>query len=124
MQSEWQALVKAAARRLRKQYAEREQALISRRARAQEFARRLAAQLGGSDERIERVIGFGSTFETWRNYRFDSDIDLAFIGSDWFAITKDIPQSEFEVSLVELEDQGEEFRLHVLEHGEVLYEKR
>ncbi len=124
MESNREALVKAAAARIRKRTREKEEQAAARRTRALQFARDLAVRLGEADYRVERIIGFGSTFETWRNYRMDSDIDLAVIGGDWFTLTGAIPSSEFEVSIVELNLQNEEFREYVLEHGEVLYEKR
>lgn len=124
MESDRGALVRAAADRMRQRHREREERAAARRERARRFARELAVQLGESDDRLRKVIGFGSTFESWRNYRLDSDIDLGVIGGDWFTLTGAVPDSEFEVSLVELDEQGEEFRRHVLEHGEVLYEKR
>jgi len=54
-----------------------------RRRRAQDFARKLAASLGRADPQVRTILGFGSTFETWRQYRQDSDIDLALCGGDW-----------------------------------------
>jgi len=125
MESDREAgLVKAAAARIRKRHREREERAVARRERARRFARDLATRLGEADEELEKVIGFGSTFESWRNYRLDSDIDLGVEGGDWFTLTRAIPDSEFEVSIIELDQQGEEFRRLVLERGEVLYEKR
>ncbi len=72
---------------------------------------------------LEQVIGFGSAFETWRPFREDSDIDLAVIGSAWSFLSRLIPPSEFEVSLVELELQNQEFISYVRAHGTVLYEQ-
>src|SRR6056297_1534011 len=117
MESDREALVKAAAARIRKRTAEKEERAATRRVRARQFARDLAVRLGEADHRVEKIIGFGSTYETWRNYRLDSDIDLAVIGGDWFALTEAIPSSEFEVSIVELNLQNEEFREYVLAHG-------
>ncbi|MGM0675346.1 MAG: hypothetical protein ACQETQ_11675 [Spirochaetota bacterium] len=48
----------------------------ARRGRAQEWARSLARELGAADSSIRHIIGFGATFETWRNFGEDSDIDL------------------------------------------------
>jgi len=84
----------------------------------------IAAELGAADPGLEKVIGFGSTYETWRNYREDSDIDLAIIGGDWFKLMRHVPEGDFKVSLVELNLQNHEFISYVLEHGEVLYEKQ
>ena len=124
MDPERDAMVKAAAERIRRRYRALSERASARRVRAQEFARELAGRLAATDERVEKIIGFGSTFETWRNYRLDSDIDLGVVGGDWFKLTSVIPASEFDVSIVELDLQDEEFRQHVLTHGETLYEKR
>lgn len=93
-----------------------------RRTRAQLWAREVAEILGEADPTLKRVIGFGSTFELWRTYREDSDIDLGIIGGNWSFLMRSIPSSEFDVSLVELELQNPEFRDYVLVYGEVLYE--
>lgn len=90
--------------------------------RAQLWAREVAEILGEADPTLKRVIGFGSTFELWRTYREDSDIDLGIIGGNWSFLMRSIPSSEFDVSLVELELQNPEFRDYVLVYGEVLYE--
>jgi broad specificity phosphatase PhoE len=68
--------VKKAAERIRRKRKQREAALAARRERAQAFAKTLAEELGAADESLREVFGFGSTFETWRSYREDSDIDL------------------------------------------------
>jgi len=95
-----------------------------RRGRARDFAARLAAEFGAADGSLRAVIGFGSTFETWRNYRLDSDIDLALRGGDWGMLWSMIPRSEFDVSLIELDLQPDAFVEQVLAKGVVLYEKQ
>ncbi|MFP4550964.1 MAG: hypothetical protein ACLFNT_09185 [Spirochaetales bacterium] len=117
-------LVQAAADRLRRKEAKHQEKLRMRREAAQALARTVAIQLGKRDDRISRVIGFGSTFELWRNYRLDSDIDLAIIGGDWYEATRDLPVSDIEISIIELSTQTESFRQDVLEYGVVLYEKQ
>lgn len=94
-----------------------------RRVRAQAFARELARDLGRSDPEVRAVIGFGSTFEAWRGYRLDSDIDLAFRGGDWGRLWSRIPKSEFSVSLLDLDAQPREFIEGVLRDGVALYER-
>lgn len=116
-------MVRAAAQRLKRRTARREEEREARRRRAQSTARRIATILAEADPTLRRVIGFGSTFETWRTFREDSDIDLGIEGGDWFLLSRSIPSSEFEVSLVELELQNQEFSHHVRSHGETLYEK-
>lgn len=115
--------VQAAARRLNRLNKEEEQARNERRARAKAFARDLALDLGKADSGLEKVFGFGSTFEEWRNYRLDSDIDLGIIGGNWFFLMSKLPSSEFSISLIELDLQNPEFREHVVTKGELLYEK-
>ena len=95
-----------------------------RRTRAQVFAGKLASRLGLADPSVRTIVGFGSTFETWRQYRQDSDIDLALCGGDWNLLWSLIPQSEFSVSLVELDLQTEAFAEQVRAQGVVLYEKQ
>ena len=116
--------VDEAADRIKRRRAKRAEEVERRRVRAREWAERVAQQLGASDRSVERIIGFGSTFETWRNYRMSSDIDLAVVGGDWSHLMRHLPEGEFEVSLVELDLQPEEFARHVESHGVVLYEKR
>ena len=57
--------------------------------------------------------GFGSTWETWRTFRMDSDVDIGLEGGDWSrAISRlyrlDI-EREFKVSLVSLDEQPTTF---------------
>ena len=76
-----------------------------------------------ADHSLVKIIGFGSTFETWRNYRIDSDIDLAIVGGSLRLIEKILPECDFEFSIIKLKDQSLAFKHHVLENGIVLYEK-
>jgi len=62
----------------------------ARRRRAQDFAGKLAARIGRADPQVRTILGFGSTFEAWRQYRQDSDIDLALCGGDWIHITQSL----------------------------------
>lgn len=116
--------VREAAQRLQRRQAARESELAARRARAQRWAREVAGAMATIDASIVTIVGFGSTFEAWRNYREDSDIDIGIIGGDWSRLAGSIPHGEFKVALVELDLQNAEFRDHALKHGEVLYEKR
>lgn len=116
--------VREAANRIRRKTEILKRERAERRERAKAWARRAAIQLASCDASLRRVIGFGSTFEDWRNYREDSDIDLAVEGGDWSLLTRSLPSGEFEVSIVELDLQNSEFADYVREHGEVLYEKQ
>ena len=115
--------ISLAAERIRRKRQKRDNEREARRKRAQESGRKIALIMGSEVPELHKVIGFGSTYETWRKFREDSDIDLAVIGGDWFRLTRCIPRGEFKVSIVELDLQNPEFRKHVLEHGEILYEK-
>jgi len=117
-------LVREAAERLKKIRRQRDRELEERRKRARERGAAIAVQLGEADPSLKRVIGFGSVYETWRNFREDSDIDLAMQGGDWSYLASLIPSGEFKVSLVELDLQNQEFIDQVLTHGEVLYERK
>ena len=115
--------ISAAADRIRKRSEARNIGLAERRRRAQEWAARIATRIGHSDHAIKLIFGFGSTFELWRNYRNDSDVDLAMIGGDWSKSMSRLPPGSFEVSLIELELQNEEFASYVKQHGRILYER-
>lgn len=117
------AMVRAAALRLRKRSVLREQEREERRQRAQSAARAIAEVMGSTDPSVERIIGFGSAFETWRTFTERSDIDLAVEGGDWFMLHRNLPVTEFEVSIVELAHQNPEFVEHVRKRGTLLYEK-
>lgn len=117
-------MVREAAKRLKKRYAEVEKRSAERRVRAQEFARALAPGIAATAPDVVRIIGFGSTFETWRPYRMDSDIDLGITGGDWFEAMRAVPESEFDVSIVPLDLQNPEFHDHVIARGTVLYERQ
>ncbi len=115
-------MVRQAAERLLEKERRLDRSRAERRARAQRWAHHVANLLAGADPSVRKIIGFGSTFETWRSYRMNSDVDIGVIGGDWSRLSAAIPMSEFDVSLVELELQNEEFTDYVLKHGVVLYE--
>ena len=115
--------VSAAARNLREKHLEENRKLEKRRILGQDLAARTARLMAASDDSLVRIIGFGSTFEIWRNYRFDSDIDLAVTGGSLKKLESVIPRSTFEISIIQLEDQSPEFQQLVLKNGTVLYEK-
>ncbi|MFP4644904.1 MAG: nucleotidyltransferase domain-containing protein [Spirochaetales bacterium] len=116
--------VAEAAQRLRKRRNQRNDEREARRRSAQRWAHEVAQILAQADESVEKIIGFGSAFEEWRAFRMDSDIDLGIIGGDWFRLMREIPESEFEVSLIELDEQPQPFFEHVMSNGVILYEKR
>ena len=99
-----------------------------RRARAQQAGQRAAQSIGAADPAILRVWGFGSTWETWRNYRMDSDIDLGLEGGDWSHAVSSLwnrPSArQYEFSLVSLDEQPQTFSDLVKKNGVILYEKK
>lgn len=115
--------VTSAAVTLRNRHLEENKKLETRRAEAQVFGKKVAELMGRADDSLDKVIGFGSTYETWRDYRADSDIDIGLAGGDVRLLEKVLPNSDFKVSLIELSDQSESFREMVLKNGIVLYEK-
>lgn len=117
-----EAMIQQAAERLRKRDRLRERLCAARRARAQAWAHHVADVLAAVDPSVRKIVGFGSTFETWRSYRLNSDIDLGVVGGSWARLSAAVPTSEFDVSLVELELQDAEFTDYVIKHGVVLYE--
>ena len=123
MKSDKEWPVAEAADRIRKRRLKREELLAERRQRARQLAAEVALNLGTADPTIDKIYGFGSTFESWRKYRMDSDIDLAIVGGDWSKAMSRIPACEFEVSLIELELQNTEFIEYVRAHGITLYEQ-
>ncbi len=115
--------VSAAAKTLKNRNDRENDELSKRRIKAQEMGRAAARLIGDTDRTLHKVIGFGSTYESWRNYSFDSDIDLGIIGGDIGAITKILPRADIEISLIELDLQPDKFRKLVLKNGVILYEK-
>ena len=97
--------------------------LDQRRERAQVVAKDIARAIGEADSQILRVWGFGSVFETWRKFRFDSDIDLALEGGNWFSAVRLTDHQDFQVSLIDLADVTPAFAASVKHQGIVLYEK-
>lgn len=71
-----------------------------------------------------RVWGFGSTYETWRNYRLDSDIDLAAEGGSAYELLKSVEDSVFKVDVVSLEEIPPEMAQFIREQGVLLAEAK
>lgn len=91
------------------------------RQKAQRVGREVARALGRNDSTILRIWGFGSTFESDRPYRENSDIDLAMEGGDWVRGFWLIQQRPEPIDLIELADQSMAFQEAVRERGVVLY---
>jgi len=95
-------------------------ALALRRQAAHEEGVRLASILLREHPESVRVWGFGSTFETWRHYRADSDIDLAVENGDAGNLLKIVECSSFEVDVVVLADVPESMSSFIRSQGELL----
>lgn len=67
---------KAYAARLKRINRAHEEAMVRRRAQAQEEGRRLAAEIYRNVDGVRAVWGFGSVFESRRPFGEQSDIDL------------------------------------------------
>lgn len=115
--------VSDAARNLRDRNSAENKKLKARRERARLLGKQIADNMGKTDKSLDKVVGFGSVFEIWRDFRIDSDIDLGIIGGDIRLLEKTVTENEFKIDLVELLDQPQRFRDLVLKNGEVLYEK-
>lgn len=116
MDDKLRAIVEAERRRNR----EAERRLAERLALARREARRVAAELARIDPGIREIWLFGSV-ATGRIGRDDFDIDLAVLGGDVISLYARLPNSEFEVDLVDLDSVGERFGDMIYRRGERLY---
>jgi hypothetical protein len=111
-----------AARRMRAENAREAEILKSRRERAREIGKDLARKLSEGYPEIGRVWGFGSVFETWRDYRMGSDIDLAVESGDVLALMRVTEDAEFPVDVVDLSDCEPSFADFIRSQGTILAE--
>jgi hypothetical protein len=93
---------KDAARRLMIRNAREQTKLDANRVLAQEEGRRLARRILAEIPGTKAVFGFGSTWELWRTYRRNSDIDLAIDGGDVLAAMALAEKSPIPVDVLEL----------------------
>lgn len=93
---------KDAARRLSFLNARERAALDARRTQAQAAGLRLAERILKEIPGTRAVLGFGSTWELWRNYRKTSDIDLAMEGGDLLAAMALVEGNAIPVDVLEL----------------------
>ena len=92
----------------------------ARRKLAIEDGRRLAAAFREMDGSIRAIWGFGSTFEAYRPYRMDSDIDLAVEGGNILKLYSIAEGSEFKVDLVDISDAVDGFAAAIRKNGHLL----
>ena len=76
--------------------------LAKKRKQASEEGKRLARLILSQVPGTKVVRGFGSTWELWRDYRQDSDIDLAIEGGDILAALGITEQSSMVVEVLDL----------------------
>jgi predicted nucleotidyltransferase len=89
-------------------------------AEAFEEAKRLGAEMGRADPRLKSVILFGSALPN-RDFRSDSDIDLAIVGGDRVRLERIAAGSSFSVDILDLEDARAGIRKSIEEEGIVVY---
>jgi len=99
-------------------------AITKRREEAWAEGIRLAKKILIEHPEALRVWGFGSTYETWRNYRLDSDIDLAAEGGSAYELLKSVEDSVFKVDVVSLEEIPPEMAQFIREQGVLLAEAK
>lgn len=96
------------------------EARTRRLARARSEAGRIAAELARIDSRVTEVWLFGSV-ATGRPGRDRFDIDLAVRGGDIITLYARLPESEFDVDLVDLDSVSDRFREMIVRRGERIY---
>lgn len=103
--------------------ADEKKALIERRSRLQETGVSMAETIISAFPEVERVWGFGSTYETWRNFRIDSDIDLAVEHGDllkiYALVEREAPEGT-KVDLLDMESADAFFVEMIKKNGTVL----
>lgn len=92
--------------------------LASAQVEAQRLAKELSVMQG-----VLRIIHFGSS-ASGRNFRLDSDIDLAISGGDLLESMRLAESSDFNVDIIEIDTVPSPLKEAILEQGVVLYEKR
>lgn len=116
MDDEIRAIVEAERRRNRE--AERRRSERLERARAE--APRIAAELARIDPEVREIWLFGSV-ATGSIGRDCFDVDLAVAGGDIVALYARMPDTEFEVDLVDLDAVRESFREMIYRRGRKVY---
>jgi len=114
--------VHEAASRIQAANAQEREQLRLRRSEAQAFAREAAGRILALHPEAQKVWGFGSTFELWRNFRMTSDIDLAIESGDVVEIFPLVENREYPVDLVCLQDCPPTMGEFIRSQGTVLAE--
>ncbi|MFZ4617434.1 MAG: nucleotidyltransferase family protein [Rectinemataceae bacterium] len=85
-----------------------------------EEAKRLGIKMGRADPSLRKVVLFGSALPD-RDFRSDSDIDLAIVGGDRAGLERIAAASPFSVDILELEAARAGIRKTIEEEGVVVY---
>ena len=85
-----------------------------------EEAKRLGIEMGRADPCLRKVVLFGSALPD-RDFRSDSDIDLAIVGGDRAGLERIAAASPFSVDILELEAARAGIRKTIEEEGVVVY---
>jgi predicted nucleotidyltransferase len=83
-------------------------------------ARRLAAEMGKTDPTLRMVVLFGSAIPG-REYRVDSDIDIAIIGGNRSLLERVAAHSSFRVDIIDIDDARPGIKESIMNEGLVLY---
>lgn len=113
---------RAAAITFKKNNESEQRALTKRREAAQAEGRRLAKKILQEHPETLRVWGFGSTYEIWRHYRLDSDIDVAAERGSAYELLKSVETSDFKVDVISMEEIPASLAGFIRQQGTVLAE--
>jgi predicted nucleotidyltransferase len=89
-------------------------------AQALDEARLLAAEMGKADPTLKKAVLFGSALPG-REYRTDSDIDIATIGGHHALLERIAGHSSFNVDIIAIEDARPGIKERIMEEGLVIY---
>jgi len=113
-----------AAKTIRAKNERERRALAKRKEEARAEGIRLARNILREYPEAIRVWGFGSTYEDWRRYRLDSDIDLAVERGCAYKLLKCVEGSAFKVDVVSFEEIPKSLATFIREHGILLAEAK
>lgn len=112
------------AQRFRAENEREERILGERRSRAAALGKELALRLLACHPESRRVWGFGSVFETWRDFRKTSDLDLAVESGDVIGLLALVENEEIEVDIVDLSACPRPLAETIRTQGIILAEER
>jgi predicted nucleotidyltransferase len=113
------ALIKGIVKRVKTTTAKSKRDTAAWLIKAQHEAKRLSTEIAKLDG-VRRVIHFGSS-ASGRNFRLDSDIDLAIEGGDVLEAMKVAESSAFRVEIVDIAMVPEPLRELMLQEGIIIH---